>query len=49
MSWRNDEDPIVSMSYYPNKDKLMIQPGARQNDRLTEWIGLYDDMMITPL
>ena len=38
INWFDSDVPVVSVNLYPNKGKFMIQPGAKNADRLTEWI-----------
>ena len=39
ITWSDGDSPVISVNMYPNKGKLMIQPGARNAERLTEWIS----------
>jgi hypothetical protein len=35
------DTPMVSVNFYPGKGKLMAQPGARNPERLDEWLSQY--------
>jgi hypothetical protein len=38
VSWRLDDNPVVSVSFWPKSDKLMVQPGMQCEERIFEWL-----------
>jgi hypothetical protein len=41
LSWhrQSTNSPYVSISFYPSKNKILIQPGDREEGNLIQWIG----------
>ena len=38
MSWKHDNNPVITVTFYHSKGKFMVQPGARDPVRLDEWM-----------
>ena len=39
MTWKNGDEPVISVTFYPDKSKLMIQPGRQDELQLVDFLS----------
>lgn len=43
-NWKDGENIVVALSFWPQSNKLMLQPGQQVEARITEWLATFPNL-----